>query len=148
MSGSHLDGANLRKAYLGDIDARGSSWQLAVVDEACFERVNLSEADLQGLVAGDWQLTHSVLDHASLRGAKLNKGFWLDSSLAGCELNSAIVRELTCMNIDAPGAAFCDTKLHLFKLLECKLVQCDFTGAELEQVVFRKCDLARPAHEA
>jgi uncharacterized protein YjbI with pentapeptide repeats len=123
----HLDGAELRKGNLRDLEVEGGSWANASAVESELRRVRFRNTRLTGAVFANATLDDVVfqdcrLDLASFRFAKLVRvGF------ERCRLDEADLYE---------------TSVESATLAECSLANASLAGATFVDVELRGCDLA------
>ena len=122
VGGSSLNNASFESASIPEANLRDCALQRAV-----FSNANLFKADFGGA-----DLTHAKLDRANARQAQFNKA---DLTHAVCDRIDMM--EGSFYKAILSGAQFCDANLYSVNFLGCTVGQTDFTGAYLEQTIFK-----------
>ncbi|MCA8977504.1 MAG: pentapeptide repeat-containing protein [Planctomycetes bacterium] len=118
------------------LDAPGSAWPGADLQQADFRGACLDAADLQGA-----RLDDADLREASLRGASMSR-----TRLAGTRLDGADLRQLhgedtLCVGLDLRTATLDGARLRSAQVSDCNLAAADIGDLHLETSHLRNTDL-------
>lgn len=149
---TNLRRADLREAYLVDVDLihadlRGADLVDADLDKADLTRADLRDADLSGSDLSNTQLFHTDMDNANLKDADLFRTNLRAADLHGTDLSNTDARGADLSNADlssayAGGADLSGANLRDANLRGTDLSNADVRGADLSNADLRGADLS------
>jgi len=142
LYGARLDGANLSKEKLRDLELGGRGLIGARLQGASFYSVNLSRANLSGAGMHAAELEQVLLGRARLRGASMGKVRITDCDLAGANLEHAELSHSRLKNVSLTGA-----NLRESQLSGVWLDHVDLSGADLKRAVLDPSQVAAVTYD-
>ena len=132
LSGSWLNGADLRKARLWYADLRLASLKDARLEDACLQRANLTEA-----ILCNGKLDRACLQETNLLGSKMRGASLERAQLQGASLHQADLENAFLCEADLKGA-----DLFRSRLVWANLSRASMQGAILPRELLETRDLA------
>ncbi|MCP9917687.1 pentapeptide repeat-containing protein [Cyanobium sp. ATX 6F1] len=109
--GLWLDGLDLSRTHLDDLQAAGGRWREVNLSRASLRHACFEDADLRGADLSEADLSHANLRHADLRGASLRGADLSEADLRGAALTGASTEGARLSGTRLEGAALGDHAL-------------------------------------
>jgi len=136
-----LNYANLKRAFLFDVNFQGAKFALSNLQEANLSGANLQGAYLYGANLQGADLTYCNLQEAYLTDAYLQKAYFNEAKLQGVVLENANFQEANLSNANLQGANLSYANLQKADFFQAKLQGANLRNANLQEAQLNSAGL-------
>jgi len=139
--------ASFERAHVVSLDLSGIRAGNLSFDEAVFEKVQLTQAQLEKIAMND-----CIFKNCDLSGVRATEGSWirihsLTGRMVGMDCSRSTLKDVVFEGCKLNMTNFRFAKLVRVHFIDCALAEVDFQSAELTDVTFEGCHMEKTAFD-